>query len=219
MRTAYRSRQSITPRSTFAGFRFPSDVIVLAVRWYLRFGLSYRDLEELLAERGIRADHVTIYRWVLRFTPLLADAARPCRHRVGDRWQVDETYVRVAGQWRYVYRAIDQFGQVIDVFVSSRRDTMAAQRFFERAIGTTKITPAEVITDQAPVYPAVLETCCRRPGTAPTGTPTIGSSATWEAEGAAASDAWAQTEPQCQGDHRRTRLRAEPSPRTLRAGG
>jgi transposase, IS6 family len=117
MRTAHRFRRSIPPRSTFAGFRFPSDVIVLAVRWYLRFGLSYRDLEELLAERGIQADHVTIYRWVLRFTPLLADAARPCRHRVGDRWQVDETYVKVAGQWRYVYRAIDQFGQVIDVFI------------------------------------------------------------------------------------------------------
>jgi transposase-like protein len=157
MRTAHRSRRSIPPRSTFAGFRFPSDVIVLAVRWYLRFGLSYRDLEELLAERGIQADHVTIYRWVLRFTPLLADAARPCRHRVGDRWQVDETYVKVTGQWRYVYRAIDQFGQVIDVLVSSRRDTKAAQRFFERAIGTTKTAPTEVTTDQAPVYPAVLE--------------------------------------------------------------
>jgi transposase-like protein len=94
---------------------------------------------------------------VLRFTPLLADAARPCRHRVGDRWQVDETYVKFAGQWRYVYRAIDQFGQVIDVFVSSQRDTKAARRFFERATGTTKIAPAEVTTDQAPVYPAVLE--------------------------------------------------------------
>jgi transposase-like protein len=157
MRTTHRSRRSIPARSSFAGFRFPSDVIVLAVRWYLRFGLSYRDLEELLAERGIQADHVTIYRWVLRFTPLLADAARPCRHRVGDRWSVDETYVKVAGQWRYVYRAIDQFGQVIDVFVSSRRDTKAAQRFFERAIGTTKIAPTEVSTDQAPVDPAVLE--------------------------------------------------------------
>ena len=132
-------------------------MIVLAVRWYLRFGLSYRDLEELLAERGIQVDHVTIYRWVLRFTPLLADAARPCRHRVGDQWSVDETYVKVAGQWRYVYRAIDQFGQVIDVFISPQRDTKAAQRFFQRAIDTTKVTPADVLTDQAPVYPAVLE--------------------------------------------------------------
>ena len=74
-----------------------------------------------------------------RFTPLLAEAARPCRHRVGDRWQVDETYVKIAGRWRYVYRAIDQFGQVIDVFVSPRRDGIAARRFFERVIGMTKI--------------------------------------------------------------------------------
>jgi IS6 family transposase len=100
MRTTHRSHRSIPARSTFAGFRFPPDVIVLAVRWYLRFGLSYRDVEELLAERGIEVDHVTIYRWVLRFTPLLAEAARPCRHAVGDRWQVDETYVKVTGQWR-----------------------------------------------------------------------------------------------------------------------
>jgi transposase-like protein len=120
--------------------------------------LSYRDLEELLTERGVEVDHVTIYRWVvLRFTPLLADAARPCRHRVGDRWSVDETYVKVAGRWRYVYRAIDQFGQALDVFVSPQRDIKAAQRFFERAIGTTRIAPTEVTTDQAPVYPAVLE--------------------------------------------------------------
>jgi transposase, IS6 family len=132
-------------------------VIVLAVRWYLRFGLSYRDVEELLAERGIEVDHVTVYRWVQRFAPLLAEAARPCRHSVGDRWQVDETYVKVAGHWRYVYRAIDQFGQVIDVFVSPRRDLKAARRFFEHAIGTTKITPVEVVTDHAPVYPGVLE--------------------------------------------------------------
>jgi transposase, IS6 family len=106
---------------------------------------------------GIEVDHVTVYRWVQRFTPLLAEAARPCRHGVGDRWQVDETYVKVAARWRYVYWAIDQFGQVIDVFVSARRDAKAARRFFERAIGVTKVTPAEVTTDQAPAYPAVLE--------------------------------------------------------------
>jgi hypothetical protein len=75
----------VVSRSAFKGFRFPPEVIVLAVRWYLRFGLSYRDVEELLAERGIEVDHVTLYRWVHRFTPLLVDAARPCRHAVGDR--------------------------------------------------------------------------------------------------------------------------------------
>src|SRR5512133_1905603 len=156
MRTR-RSRPAPVARSAFVGFCFPPDVIVLAVRWYLRFVLSYRDVEELLAERGIQVDHVTIYPWVQRFTPLLADAARPCRHAVGDRWGVDETYVKVAGRWRYVYRAIDQFGQVIDVFVSPRRDAAAARRFFERALGATKVTPVEVITDQAATYPVVLE--------------------------------------------------------------
>src|SRR5512132_129210 len=114
------------------------EVIVLAVGWCLRFGLSYRDVEELLAERSIQVDHVTVYRWVQRFTPLLAEAARPCRHAVGQRWFVDETYVKVGGRWRFVYRAIDQFGQVIDVFVSARRDVQAARQFFEQAIGTTK---------------------------------------------------------------------------------
>ena len=145
------------PRSAFAGFCFPPEVIVLAVRWYLRFGLSFRDVEELLAERGVEVDHVTVYRWVQRFTPLLAEAARPCRHAVGNRWHVDETYVKVAGRWRYVFRAIDQFGQVIDVFVSAQRDGRAARRFFEHAIGTTKARPMEVVTDLAPVYPATLE--------------------------------------------------------------
>jgi transposase-like protein len=156
MRTR-RPRPASSARSAFAGFRFPPDVIVLAIRWYLHYGLSYRDLEELLVERGVEVDHVTVYRWMLRFTPLLAEAARLCRHAVGDRWQVDETYVKVAGRWRYVYRAIDQFGQVIDVFVAPRRDAKEAHRFFERAMGATKVTPIEVTTDQAPVYPAVLE--------------------------------------------------------------
>jgi transposase, IS6 family len=121
------------------------------------FRLSYRDVEELLVERGVEVDHVTVYRWVQRFTPLLAEAARPCRRAVGDRWQVDETYVKVAGRRRYVHRAVDQFGQVIDVFVSAKRDADAACRFFEQAIGTAKVTPVEVVTDQAATYPIVLE--------------------------------------------------------------
>ena len=108
------------PRSAFAGFRFPPEVILIAVRWYRRYGLSYWDLEELFAERGVDVDHVTLFRWVQRFTPLLIDAARPCRHGGGDHWFVDETYVKVSGSWRYVYRAVDQYGQVIDVFVSRK---------------------------------------------------------------------------------------------------
>ncbi len=107
--------------SVFAGFRFPREVISVAVRWYLRYGLSYRDVEELLAERGVTVDHVSIYRWVQRFTPKFIEAARPSRHAPGNRWFVDETYLKIAGKWAYLYRAVDQHGQVIDVLLSVRR--------------------------------------------------------------------------------------------------
>ncbi len=157
MKLSSRPRSPRPLDSAFAGFRFPAEMIVVAVRWYLRYGLSYRDVEELLAERGVEVDHVTVYRWVQRFTPLLADAARFCRHSPGDRWFVDDTYIKVNGVWRYVYRAIDQYGQVIDVLVSSRRDAQAARRFFRRALGAVKVTPTEVVTDAAAVYPAVLD--------------------------------------------------------------
>ena len=119
------------------------------MRWYLRYGLSYRDLEELLAERGIEVDHVTLYRCVQRFTPLLIDAARSCRHLAGDRWFVDETYVKVSGLWCYVNRAVDQHGRVIDVYVSRRRDIGSARTFFTAAL-TVHGDPGEVITDRAP---------------------------------------------------------------------
>jgi len=92
---------------------------------------------------------VTLFRWVQRFTPLLVDAARPCRHAVGDRWFVDETYVKVAGTWCYVYRVVYQYGQVIDVFVSKKRDSKAAIRFFATAIRSHG-EPVEVTTDRAP---------------------------------------------------------------------
>ena len=144
------------PSSAFAGYRFPPDVIVVAVRWYLRYGLSYRDVEELLAERGVDVDHVTVYRWVQRFTPMLVEAARPCRHAVGNRWFVDETYVKVAGVWRYVYRAVDQHGQVIDIYVSQRRNTEAARRFFDR-VRADHTRPVEVVTDKAQALLAAVD--------------------------------------------------------------
>ena len=142
--------------SVFAGFRFPPEVISLAVRWYLRYGLSYRDVEELLAERGITVDHVTVYRWVQRFTPEFIEAARPCRHVPGDRWFAGETYLKVAGTWTYLYRVVDQHGQVIDVLLPARRDLAAARRFFTRALRAGTV-PAEVMTDRAPAYPRVLD--------------------------------------------------------------
>jgi transposase-like protein len=114
-------------------------------------------VEELLAERGIDVDHVTVHRWVRRFAPLVADAARFGRHRVGDRWHVDETHVKVAGRWVYLYRAVDQYGQVIDVYASTSRDGEAASRFFQHARTTTGVTPVEVVTDRAPTYRRVLD--------------------------------------------------------------
>ena len=120
-----------------------------------RYGLSYRDVEELLAEQGIHVGHVTVYRWVQTFTTEFIGAARPCRHVPGDRW-FDQTYVKVAGRWTYLYRAVDQHGQVIDVRLSTRRDRVAARVFFTRAL-RLGVTPAEVTTDRAPTYPRVLD--------------------------------------------------------------
>jgi transposase, IS6 family len=100
---------------------------------------------------------VSIYRWVHRFAPDFAEAARARQHLIGDRWHVDETYVKVGGIWRYLFRAIDQFGQVIDVFLSPRRDAKAARRFFERAIDRTRIAPVEVTTDRYRAYPRIID--------------------------------------------------------------
>jgi IS6 family transposase len=148
--------KSAAGSSAPSGYRFPRQVIAVAVRWYLRYGLSYRDVEELLAERGIAVDHVTVYRWVQTFTSEFFDAARAARHTTGDRWFVDETYVKVAGRWTYLYRAVDQHGQVIDVLVCERRDAATARAFFARAL-THGPSPLEITTDRAPVYPRVID--------------------------------------------------------------
>jgi transposase-like protein len=113
-------------------------------------------VEELLAERGIEVDHLTIYRWVQTFTAEFIHLARPARHAAGNRWFVDETYVKVAGRWTYLYRAVDQHRQVIDVVVSTRRDAAAARTFFAGAL-RLGLAPVEVTTDQAPVYLWVLD--------------------------------------------------------------
>jgi transposase-like protein len=113
-------------------------------------------VEELLAERGITVEHVTVYRWVQRFTPPLIEATRPCRHAPGDRWFVDETSLTLAGRWVCLYRAIDQFGQVIDALVSQKRDLTATRRFSTRAL-QRGLRPSEVSTDRAATFPRVPE--------------------------------------------------------------
>ena len=109
-----------------------------------------------MLRRPVESAHVTLYRWVQRFTPLLIDAARPTRHLAGDRWFVDETYVKVSGVWSYVYRADGQRGQVIDVYVSQRRDIASARRFFTTALAVQG-EPTEIITDRAPALANVIE--------------------------------------------------------------
>ncbi len=151
-------RRRFTARSTsaFTNHGFPDDVIALAVRWYVRYRLSYADVVEWFAERGLIVERSTIYRWVQRFLPLFQDAARPHRHPVGSTWRVDETYTRLNGKWTYIYRAIDQAGQVVDAYFSERRNAKAAQIFLERAIAETEVTPVRVTTDKAKCYPPAL---------------------------------------------------------------
>jgi transposase-like protein len=129
----------------------------VAVRWYLRLRLPYADVVILLAERGVHVNRSTVFDWVQRFAPLYIEVARRKRRPVGSRWSTDETYVKVAGVWRYVYRAIDEYGQVIDVFLSERRDTEAAVTFFEQALAETGVRPQVVTTDRATCYPPALE--------------------------------------------------------------
>ncbi len=141
----------------FKGRHFEAEIIVLCVRWYLRFGLSYRNLEELMAERNLNVDHVTIWRWVQRYAPELN---RRCRRelRITNRsWRVDETYLRVAGKWTYLYRAVDSNGATIDFLLSATRDAAAAKRFFQKALRSVDHPRPRVINvDGNPSYPKVI---------------------------------------------------------------
>ena len=120
--------------SAFAHHGFPDAVTALAVRWYVRSRLSYADVVAWLAERGLAVDRSTIYRWVQRFLSLFGATARAYRRPVGTQWRVDETYIRLNGTWTYIYRAIDQDGQVVDAYFSTRRTAGAAHAIFERTV-------------------------------------------------------------------------------------
>lgn len=147
----------MTDVRAFRGYRFPAEVILWAVRWYLQFPISYRDLEAMLADRGVAVDHVTLFRWIQRFAPELERRLRwhlrPCR----GPWHVDETYVRVGGGWRYLYRAVDGSGQTVDFLLSAKRDKPAARRFFRRALGRDNTrNPRTIVTDRLASYPGAL---------------------------------------------------------------
>ena len=118
----------------FSGRRFNRSVILLCVRWYLAYNLSLRDLEEMMVERGIRVDHSTIHRWVVRFSPLLLERFNLRKRTVTGKWHVDETYIKVRGRWMYLYRAIDSVGDTVEFHFSEHRDLMAAKRFIRTAL-------------------------------------------------------------------------------------
>src|SRR5215210_7620429 len=149
---------------SFARHQFPSEIIRHAIWLYLRFTLSYRDVEELLAERGLDLSYETIRRWVLKFGPLIARGLRQRRPRPGDRWHLDEMVVRIAGRRMYLWRAVDQEGEILDVLVQSRRDKRAAVRLMRKLLKKHGCAPKLVVTDKLPSYAAAfraLRLTCR----------------------------------------------------------
>lgn len=137
---------------------FLPDVILLNVRWYSRYSLSYRDLEEMMLERGIKVDHTTIYRWVQAYAPELDKRIRPHLSSTNDSWKVDETYIKVKGTWKYLYRAIDSQGNTLDFMLSAKRDALSAKRFFKKVLkGAWTEMPRVINVDKNPAYPSALK--------------------------------------------------------------
>ncbi len=145
------SNQSQNP---FKWRHFQSDIILLCIRWYLRYSLSYRDLEEIMLERGLQIDHTTIYRWVQRYAPELERRCRPQMKTTSDSWKVDETYIKVKKEWMYLYRAVDSNGKTLDFLLSPTRDGEAAKRFFVKTLAASHTTKPRVINvDKNAAYP------------------------------------------------------------------
>ena len=121
----------------FKGRHHQQDIILQCVRWYVAYSLSYRDLEELMQERGYAVDHSTVQRWVVHYATRIEKAFRKTKRKTGDRWRVDETYIKIKGQWKYLYRAVDKQGKTIDFLLTAKRDKKAAKRFLTKAIGSS----------------------------------------------------------------------------------
>lgn len=137
---------------------FEADIILLCVRWYLRYSLSYRDLEEMMAERGLSVDHTTIYRWVQHYAPEIEKRCRPHLKACNDSWRVDETYVKVKKVWMYLYRAVDAQGNTLEFLLSPTRDADAAKRFFSKTLAAPHTVPPRVMTvDKNAAYPKAFK--------------------------------------------------------------
>jgi putative transposase len=135
-------------RRVIKRLRFPLEVMLVCVRWYAAYPLRLRNLEEMMAERGVAVDHATVYRWALKILPVLAGVFRRQKRAVGASWRMDETYILVGGQWKYLYRAVDRVERTVDFLMTARRDEAAARRFFERAIDLHDM-PEKITVDKS----------------------------------------------------------------------
>jgi transposase, IS6 family len=141
----------------FKGRQFTGEVILWAVRWYLMFPISYRDLELMLQDRGVSVDHTTVFRWVRSYAAELEKRIRPHLRMSNSSWRVDETYVKLKGRWTYLYRAVDSRGQTIDFLLSAKRDAAAAKRFFRKALTQPHtVNPRTITVDKNPAYPKAI---------------------------------------------------------------
>ena len=137
-----------TLRKVIKRLHYPLEVMLVCMRWYAAYPLSLRNLEEMMAERGVVVDHATVHRWALKMLPVLAAVFRARKRSVGSSWRVDETYIKVGGQWKYLYRAVDRLGQTVDLLLTAHRDVAAARRFFERAIDRHDV-PEKITIDKS----------------------------------------------------------------------
>jgi transposase-like protein len=143
--------------SLFKRRRFPVEIILLCVRWYCKYGISYRDLAEMMQERGVAVDPSTLFRWVQRYAPEIDKRVRQYQGPRSGSWRVDETYVRVGGRWKYLFRAVDRHGQLIDFMLSERRNTGAAYRFLRKSLKTMRDhPPSSSTTDRLASYPKAI---------------------------------------------------------------
>jgi transposase-like protein len=141
-------------KNLFKGRQFTAEIILWAVRWYLQFPISYRDLERMFSDRGIQVDHTTLFRWIQAYAPELEKRIRSHLRMTNGSWRVDETYIRVKGECVYLYRAVDAAGQTIDFLLSPKRDAAAARRFFRKALKQTHtVNPRTITVDKNAAYP------------------------------------------------------------------
>ena len=150
---------------SFKGAHFPQDIILMGVRWYLAYPLSYRHVEELMEERGVDVDHATINRWVIKYSPQLEEAFHRRKRPVWVSWRMDETYIKVKGQWYYLYRAVDKTGQTIDFLLTAQRDEQAAKRFLTKAIRRHGV-PEKITIDGSAANEAAIKSYNEEHGTA-----------------------------------------------------